>query len=45
MTNDIEQLILEVLKDWKHTQLNIYSEAGRNLLAKAITEKLKQAGH
>jgi len=39
----IEQLISEVLEEWKHTQLNISSEAGRKLLTKAIVEKLKQA--
>ena len=43
MTNDIEQLILEVLEDWKHTQLNIASESARRLLTKAIIEKLKLA--
>ena len=43
MTNDIEQLILEVLEDWEHTQLNIASESARRLLTKAIIEKLKLA--
>lgn len=44
MIDDTEQLISEVLEDWKHTQLNIYSDAGRKLLAKAIAEKLKRNG-
>ena len=43
MTNDIEQLILEVLEDWKDSQLNIASEGARKLLAKVIIEKLKLA--
>ena len=43
MTSDIEQLILEVLEDWKHTQFNIASESGRKLLTQAIIEKLELA--
>lgn len=40
MNDPITTTIKQVLKDWQHTQLNIASEAGRDMLAKELSEAL-----
>jgi hypothetical protein len=36
----MKQLILQVLSDWKSTQLNMASESGRAMLAEALVQRL-----
>ena len=40
MKENINKIILEVLEDWQDTELNIKSEAGRNMLANSITDRI-----
>tara|TARA_R110002167_G_scaffold157986_3_gene353072 strand:+ start:71 stop:250 length:180 start_codon:yes stop_codon:yes gene_type:complete len=40
MKENINKIILEVLEDWKDTELNIASEAGREMLANSITDRI-----
>ena len=41
MNDPITTTIKQVLTDWQHTQLNIASEAGRDMLTKELNDALQ----